>query len=190
MGTSDQPRRYKLLAWLAGFVVVVGAVSWLVTRGIGIHVAPTATPGQTPIPLADCPSNDLEVVGVFNECAASAPDAAVICTLSNQGLDDLLRFTGSNQVFGLDIEIDGSFTGAGKYDLPPWPHGMGTRDGVPKVEIEEYSTETIWQSVAGLLTFTSSDGRSGTVNAIFEASNGTSVPPGPTLSVIGPWSCP
>jgi hypothetical protein len=35
MGTSDQPSRTKLLAWLAGFVVVFGAVSWLVSTHSG-----------------------------------------------------------------------------------------------------------------------------------------------------------
>jgi hypothetical protein len=196
MGISEQPSRSKLLLWLMGFVVVFGAVSWLVTGGIRLHVAPpthshpsAVIPGATPAPLV-CRSNELEVVGVFNECAAAAPDKTSICSLSGNMLDALLRFAGNNQVFGLDVEVDGAFAGAGMYDLPPWPHGLGTKDGVPKVAVDEYSTNTLWQSVAGVLTVTSGDGRSGTLNAILQASNGTTVVPGPTLSVIGPWSCP
>ena len=197
MGTSEQPSRSRFLGWLAGCVVVVGIGSWLVTGRIGTHGAPP-TPSHTPTVTAeptppDCGSDELSVVGGFDECATAAPDAASICTLDNEMLDDLLRFAGTNQVFGLDIEIDGAFGGAGKYDLPPWPHGMGVRDGVPKVEIDEYSTETVWQSVAGVLTVTSSDGRSGTLNATFQAANGSSVVPGvpaPTVIVDGAWSCP
>src|SRR6202035_5235866 len=134
-----------------GVVVLVGIGSALVAGRIGTQggatiaqPSPSVTAAPTP---PDCGAHELNVVGGFDECATAAPDVAAICTLSSQGLDDLLRFSGSNQTFGLDIEIDGGFAGAGKYDLPPWPHGMGIRDGVPKVEVEEYSTETIWQSV-------------------------------------------
>ena len=108
-------------------------------------------------------------------------------------LDDLLRFAGGNQVFGLDIEIDGGFSSAGKYDLPPWPHGIGTRDGVAKVEIDQYSTNTMWESIAGVLTITTADGRSGLMVATFQAKNGISAVPGvppPTLRVSGQWNCP
>ncbi len=194
MGISEQPSRSKLILWLAGFVVVFSAVSWLVTGGIRVapstHGHPaTALPGATPTPL-DCGSSELEVVGVFNECAKAAPDKTSICSRNGQVLDALLRFAGNSQVFGLDIEIDGAFAGPGSYDLPPWPHGLGTRDNVAKVAVEEYSADTSWQSVAGVLTVTSGDGRSGTVNAVFQASNATAAVPGPTLSVIGPWSCP
>jgi hypothetical protein len=108
-------------------------------------------------------------------------------------LDDLLRFAGGDQVFGLDIEIDGAFSRAGTYHLPPWPHGLGTRDGVAKVEIDEYSTDTVWQSIAGVLTFTNADGRSGTMEATLQAKSGISAVPGvapATLNVSGQWSCP
>jgi hypothetical protein len=108
-------------------------------------------------------------------------------------LEDQLQFVGNSQEFALDIEIDGGFTGPGKYDLPPWPQGMGIRDGVPKVEIDEFGTETTWQSVAGVLIVTSSGGLSGTVNATLQATSGISAVPGvppPTLTIDGPWSCP
>jgi hypothetical protein len=106
------------------------------------------------------------------------------------GKTTLLRFAGSRQVFGLDIEIDGNFGGAGPYGLQAWAHGLGIRDNTPKVGLEDYSTDTLWQSVAGVLTITSGNGRSGTVNAILQGSAATVAEPGPTLTIIGPWSCP
>ncbi len=100
-----------------------------------------------------------------------------------------LRFVGT-QVFGLDIEIDNVYNGQGPYESMPWPDGLEIPDETPKVGVDEYSSDTLWQSVAGVLTVTTSDGRSGTVNAVFQANSAASSEPGPTISVIGPWSCP
>jgi hypothetical protein len=182
---------------LAGVVVLVGVGSWLVENRFGPHNAPPAlsnSPNSTAVPTPpDCGGRELSVVGGFSVCAAALPDAGSICTQSNEMLDDLLRFAGGDQVLGLDIEIDGAFSSAGTYDLPPWPHGLGTRDDVPKVEIDEYSTDTVWQSIAGVLTITSADGRSGTMDATLQAKSGISAVPGvppPTLSVSGQWMCP
>ena len=197
MGISEQPKRLKLVGWLAGVVVLVGVGSLLVNGRLGTHDAPPTPrhpPTSTAVPTPpDCSVDDLSVVGGFDVCAAAIPDASSICTLSNEMLDDLLRFAGGNQVFGLDIEIDGGFSSAGKYDLPPWPHGIGTRDGVAKVEIDQYSTNTMWESIAGVLTITTADGRSGLMVATFQAKNGISAVPGvppPTLRVSGQWNCP
>jgi hypothetical protein len=204
MGTSDQPNRSKLLAWLAGFVVVFGAVSWLVTSGIQPHGAlptpshpPTITPEPTPTPLV-CASNELGLTGVINTCATAAPDKTSTCAASVSGhvLDAVLRLAGSQQVFLLYIEIKSFYTGPLTYFLPAWQYGLGTND-VPKVAVLQSSTGTFWESVAGVVNVTGDDGRSGNVNAILQASsvgvqasNGSTVPPGPTLSVMGPWSCP
>jgi|HubBroStandDraft_6_1064221.scaffolds.fasta_scaffold00028_78 hypothetical protein len=196
MGTPEQPSRSGLLGLLAGIVVVVGAASWLVTARIGTHGAPrtSLSPKATAVPTPpDCGSGALSVLGGFAECATVATDVASICTLSSQGLEDLLRFVGYSQDFELDIEIDGDFHGQDKYNLRPWPHGMGTPDGVPKVQVDEFSTETTWQSVSGVLTVTSSAGLSGTLSATLQAPPGVSAVPGaprPTLSVSGPWRCP
>jgi hypothetical protein len=58
MGMSEQTARLRIVIWLVGFVVIFGGVSWVVTEGIGRHVAPpthshpfTLTPGPTPTPL-------------------------------------------------------------------------------------------------------------------------------------------
>jgi hypothetical protein len=105
VGTSDQPSRARLLALLAGFVAVFGAASWLVTSGIILHGAPpthahpaTFTPGATPEPLV-CPSTELALTGVLNECATTIPDQKLVCLVAADTLDALLRLAGNNQTF-------------------------------------------------------------------------------------------
>jgi hypothetical protein len=221
MGTSGQSSRHRALLWLAGFVVVFGVTSWLVTGGIGSQRAPPThsdpanlTPGPTPTPV-DCASNQLVLAGAFNECAEAAPDArmaapvaTVACSVSGHTLDVLLHLAGTNpDAFLLYLEVNGTYAGPGPYDLPPWPHVMGTKDDVPKVAIQQdgtsafwqltngvpiqnYGTDDYWHSVAGILNVSGRDGRSGTVSAILELSGiNTSTVPGSTLSVNGPWSC-
>ncbi len=202
MSTSDQPSRSRLVAWLAGFVVVFGAVSWLVTSGNRPHDAPptrshptTLTPGQTPTPLV-CASTELALTGVLNECATAIPDKKLACSVVGKTLDVVIQFAGSNQAFLLYIELKGTYTGPDAYDLPQWQFELGTND-VPKVGVLESSTGTFWESVGGVLTVTGGDVRSGNLDAILQASSatlqasdGTTVAPGPTVSVDGPWSCP
>jgi hypothetical protein len=108
----------------------------------------------------------------------------------------VLRLAGSQQVFLLYIEIKSFYTGPLTYYLPPWPYRLGTND-VPKVAILQSSTGTFWESVAGVVNVTGDGGRSGNVNATLQASsvgvqasNGNTVLPGPTLSVMGTWTCP
>jgi hypothetical protein len=183
---SDPPRRNRVLFALVGFVVAFGGAAWVVTGGFHAHDA-TARQVSTLKP-PHC-GRDLEVIGVFNECAEPMPDPTTVCSLSGRVLDARLRFVGT-QVFGLDIEIDGIYGGKGPYDLMPWPDGLEVIDNSTKVGVEIYSSDTLWQSVAGVLTITTGDGRSGTVNAVLQTYSATDSEPGPTISVIGPWSCP
>jgi hypothetical protein len=197
MGIPDQPNRSKVLAWLAGFVVVFGVVAWLVTGGIRFQGAPLplahnhpATfplPGSTPV--VDCPSNELKVLGIYDECATAAPAKTSTCDVHGQMLDQVLRFTGDHQAFALEIQIDGTYAGPGTYDLPSWPRPLGTKPDVPKVAM--FATGVFWQSISGILTVTGTDGRSGWMVAILQTSNGTTVMPGgPTLNISGSWRCP
>jgi hypothetical protein len=194
MGISGQSRPPRALLWLAGFVVMFGTVSWLATGGIGTHVAPSVyshpailPPGATPTPLV-CAPNQLGLTGVVSECATASPDKTSTCSVRGHVPDALLRLAGSNQAFLLYIEVKGTYTGPGLYYLPKWQFGLGTND-VPKVAVRQYTTGAFWQSVAGVLSVTGSNGRSGTVSAILQVSNGTAVVSGPTLSVNGPWNC-
>jgi hypothetical protein len=195
MGTSDQPSRSKLLLGLAAFVVVFAGVSWFVTGGIRFqgappthsHAATFPPPGTTPV--VECPAHELKLVGIYDECATAAPATTSTCGVYGKLLDHVLRFTGNHQAFTLEIQIDGTYAGPGTYDLPSWPYGLGTQDGVPKVAM--FATGVFWQSVAGFVTVTGSDGRSGTLNVTFQTSNGSTVLPGSNpISVIGTWRCP
>lgn len=214
MGTSRQPSTTKVLLALASFVVAVGTVSWLVTANSRVRDAPPtdtpaliATPGVTPVPL-DCATNELELVGAFNECVASVPYAAEPCSVSGHVLEVTLRLGGGSFSAFLYMEIDGGYSGPGTYDLPAWPHPLGTAKDPPKVAVqqdgtgeysglihgvtvEQYGSDLLWQSVAGGLVVTGVDGRSGTVTAILELSSGHNATMlGAELTVSGAWSCP
>ena len=190
------PSRSKFLGWLAAVVLLIGAGSWIVTWRIRADDRPTPSRPQVVVAVPtppDCAVDELSVVGVFDECATTSTSLAATCTSTYQWIDYNLWFAGDRQDFGLEIEIYGGFTGPGKYDLRPWPHGLGIRDGVAKVEVDEYRTNATWQSVAGVLTVTNTSGLSGTVNATLQVPSVSEVPGEsrlPTLSISGPWSCP
>jgi hypothetical protein len=173
-GERRSSDRRSFLLWLAGFVAVVGGVSWLLTD-VGRHGTPpthspaaNVTPGPTPTPL-DCPPNELALVGAFNECAKSFADASSTCSVSGHILEMVLRLTGTSpDASFLYIEVSGAFAGpAASYALPPWPHPLGTQGDVPKVAVQQdgtsaflqlvggvpvqrYDTDAFWQSVAGI----------------------------------------
>ena len=132
-----------------------------------------------------------------------------MCSVSNHVLDVVLPFAdGNGDAFLLYIEINGNYSGPGLYDLPPWPHAMGTKYDPPKVAVQQdgtsefwqlmngvriqnYGTDDYWHSVAGILNVSGTDGRSGTVSAILDlASGNSSTVLGSDLSISGPWSCP
>ena len=101
----------------------------------------------------------------------------------------------------LYIEINGPFDGARTYDLGPWLHPPGTSNDPPKIALaqdgtsellqrvngipsEQYGTDTFWQSIAGAVTVTGKDGRSGSISAILEMSTGHNrTSPGTILTV-------
>jgi hypothetical protein len=194
MGTSDQPSRSKLLLWLAGFVVVFGAVSWLVTGRAGTRVLPLAhnhpppraspafTPGlPTPTPLG-CQSREIELTGAFNACTSIDRTSYIVCAVSPHAFNAVFKLLGGSHDFLLYLNIPNRYPEPGDYNLT---------NGGAEVDLREYATGAFWRSVSGVLATTSTDGRSGSVSAVLEASVGNnSVVPGPTLSVIGPWSCP
>jgi hypothetical protein len=213
MGISERPGRLRAALSLAGFVVAFGIVSWYVTQGTGRHATPapigsqlTATPGPTPIPLA-CAANALEIFGAFSECVTPLASPLTTCSISGHILEVVLLLGGNPDAY-LYIEIDGPFHGAGTYGLGPWAHPLGTDNDPPKialaqdgtsevleqvngVPVEQYGTDTLWQSVGGAVTVTGSDGRTGTLSAILEMSTGRiATVPGTTLSVSGAWRCP
>lgn len=76
--------------------------------------------------------------------------------------------------------VPDGYSGAGEYRLDT---------GAAEVDAREFPTGALWLSVAGTLTVTGSDGRSGTVSATLETALGNDVPAN-SVTVNGPWSCP
>src|ERR1039457_4087581 len=76
MGKSGESTRPRVLFWLAGFVVVFGGLTLIVTKVTGLHPAPPAhpppatfapAPAPTPTPPV-CASNGLGLTGAINTC--------------------------------------------------------------------------------------------------------------------------
>ena len=187
MGMSEGPSQPKLLAWLAGFVVVFGIVAWLVTGGAGFRIAPAShshpfafTPEASPTPLV-CMFSQIELVGSFNLCTSIDRASFTVCTVSPHSFSAIFKLLGRSHDFLLYLRIPIRYPEPGDYSLTT---------GGAEVDVREYATGDFWQSVSGVLALTRSDGRSGTVSAVLQASAGNnSVVPGPRLRVDGPWSC-
>ena len=128
--------------------------------------------------------------------------------VSGHILDVTLRLGGGSFSAFLYVEINGPFAGPVLTSLPPWPHPLGTANDQPKVgvqqdgtsaysrvingiSVQQYDTDLLWQSVAGVVVVTGHDGRSGTVSAILEPSAGHNATVlGAELRVSGAWNCP
>ena len=195
MGISDQPSRPKLLVALGGFVVVFGVVAWLVTGGANRAAPPSRshppliTPGPTPstfalgptsVPLG-CMSSQIQLIGAFSACTSIDRTTYTVCDVSPHTFYVVFELLGTNHDFLLYLNIPVRYPEPGDYSLT---------NGGAEVDVREYATGGFWQSVSGVLTTTTSDGRSGTVSALLEAAAGNNtVLPGATLRVDGPWSC-
>jgi hypothetical protein len=195
VGLSDQPRRPKLLVWLGGFVVVFGVVAWLVTGGAD-RVAPpshghpptftlksipsTSALGPRSVPLG-CMLSQIQLVGAFSACTSIDRTSRAVCEVSPHTFNVVFRLLGGGHDFLLYLKIPVRYPEPGDYSLT---------NGGAEVDVREYSTGGFWQSLSGVLTTTTSDGRSGTVSALLEAAaSNHAVLPGATMSVDGPWSC-
>jgi hypothetical protein len=183
MGISEQPSRPRILLWLAAFVIVFGAASWLVTGGIRHNVLPAGhsgplsiTPGPAP-PV--CRSDQLQIFGAFNECADIALPA--FCGVSAQTLDNVFVLHGTKHTFILDIGIPSGYLGAGDF---------GLNNGGAEVDIRENTSNAFWQSISGDLSVTANSGTSGTVYAYLDPWIGNAGGhPYLPLRVQGSWKC-
>jgi hypothetical protein len=190
MSMSDrQPRRGAVLLWLAGFVVVFGGASWIVTGGISrdtppaleshtITSSPMPTLGPTP-PF--CASFQLELNGAFSDCTSIDRTSVDNCAVSTHAFYAVFKLRGTRHDFLLRLNIPFTYPEPGDYNLA---------NGGAEVDVSDDATGEYWTSASGVLTTTASDDRSGSVSAVLEASAGNnSVVPGPTLRVDGPWRC-
>ena len=139
-----------------------------------------------------CSAGQLQLSGIFNDCAVNAPNLTQYCTVSGSTLDDVLTLRGTTHQYLLYLSIDGAYRGAGDYYLAPWSSGsgLGVNDGKAKVAVREYQTGAFWQSVSGTLHVSGNDGRSGDVAVNLTFVGGEPTPPVTALGILGRWACP
>ena len=187
---DQQPSRRSVLLRLAGFVVVFGSVSWIVTAGIGrgtlsptidsrtIARLPAPTLGPTP---PACRYLQLELNEAFSDCTTIDRTSVDNCAVSAHSFYAVFKLLGTRHDFLLRLSIPLTYPEPGDYRLAA---------GGAEVDVSDDATGAYWKSVSGVLTTSTSDGRSGSVSAVLEASAGNnSLVPGPTLRIDGPWRC-
>ena len=82
------------------------------------------------------------------------------------------------------------YAGPHACSLKPWPHPyFDENDSVAKVALGEVISGALWQSTAGTLDITGSNGRSGSVSADLTFTGGQLTPPMAGLHIAGQWTC-
>jgi hypothetical protein len=183
--------RYRTMLSLGAVVLVVGLASLIATGAVRRAPQPRATPTAlatpSPFPLLpipalptppSCATYQLKLVGVFNDCAASAANGtASYCSVSGSTLRDVLHLQGKTHGYLLYLTIVSY-------------HGSGVTYVDASVLVREYVTGALWQSMTGgIITVTGVDGRSGSVKADLAYVGGEPTPPTVGLNVSGGWRC-
>jgi hypothetical protein len=184
--------RYRTLLSLGAVVLVVGLASLIATGAIRRpppqpRATPTVLATPSPFPLLpipplptppSCTTDQLELVGVFNDCAvAAANGTASYCSVSGSTLRDVLHLQGKTHGYLLYLTIVGY-------------HGSGVTYVVASVLVREYVTGALWQSMSGgIIRVTGVDGRSGSVKADLSYVGGEPTPPTVGLNISGAWRC-
>jgi hypothetical protein len=176
--------RYGTLLSLGAVVLVVGLAS-LIATGAVRPAPPTqrATPTVTPSPVPpsptppSCTTDQLELVGVFNDCAVNAANTTSYCSVSGSTLRDVLYLHGKAHDYLLYLTLIGY-------------HGSGVTYVDATVAVRESATGALWQSMSGgIIRVTGVDGRSGSVKADLAYVGGEPTPPTVGLNVSGGWRC-
>jgi len=184
--------RYRTLLSLGAVILVVGLASLIATGALRRAAPPPraiptvlATPSAFPLlpipPLPTpplCTTDQLELVGVFNDCAGVAANGtASYCSVSGSTLRDVLHLQGKTHGYLLYLTIVGY-------------HGSGVTYVDTSVLVREYVTGALWQSMSGgIIRVTGIDGRSGSVKADLAYVGGEPTPPTVGLNVSGGWRC-
>jgi hypothetical protein len=183
--------RYGTLLSLGAVVLVVGLASLIATGAIRRpppqpRATPTvvATPSPFPVlpipPLPtppSCTTDQLGLVGVFNDCAVPATNGtASYCSVSGSTLQHVLHLQGKTHGYLLYLTVAGY-------------HGSGVTYVDASVLVREYVTGALWQSMSGIIRVTGVDGRSGSVKAALAYVGGEPTPPTIGLNVSGAWRC-
>ena len=184
--------RYRTLLSLGAFVLVVGVASLIATGALRPappppRATPTVLATPSPFPLLpipplptppSCTTDQLELVGVFNDCAVvAASGTSSYCSVSGSTLRDVLHVQGKTHGYLLYLTIVGY-------------HGSGVTYVDASVLVREYATGALWQSMSGgIIRVTGVDGRSGSVKADLAYVGGEPTPPTVGLNVSGGWRC-
>jgi hypothetical protein len=188
MGTPDQhsPPLTALLR-LGGLVVVVAAVSLVVTMHTRPNVTPAAEitfPNATPEPTPSvCRPDQLRLVGAFNDCTSLGRTNPSMCSISAHALEATLYLSGTRgDSYRVDLTVP-TYIGAGAYKLS---------NGSAVVIVRQIASTAFWQATTGRLTVTAHNGRDGDIDANLtqhDVSKGGAQSALVPLHVEGPWSC-
>lgn len=186
---SHSMSRYRTLLSLGAVVLVVGLASLIATGAIRrAPPSPRATPTVTPSPVPplptppSCTTDQLELVGVFNDCGVPVVTTSA-CEAGGNFFDVVVQLHGVGGGTPHDYLLYLSI-GAGY-------HGPATyANSTVSAMVREYATGALWRSTSGVvLRVSGSDGRSGFVKAALAYVGGEPTPPTIGLNISGAWRC-
>jgi hypothetical protein len=182
MDTSKGPHRRIALTSLACIVVGLAGTAWLASGGIKLG---TQRPSAIALPSPSlrsteqaCGLEPLYLYGAFDDCASMNPPPRRSCGTSTGMFAAFFSLDGITNHYRLDFNVLRGYQGAGTYSL----------NGGTEVFVFDYATRTLWQSLAGVLTVTARDGKSGTLDADLGIVGSTNLPAIP-LVLGGRWDC-
>jgi hypothetical protein len=138
-------------------------------------------PSPSPTPPS-CTTDQLELDGVFNDCASPVVTTSA-CEVRGNSFDVVVQLHGVGGGTPHDYLLYLSI-GAGY-------HGPGTyANSTVSAMIREYATGALWRSISGVvLRVSGSNGRSGFVKAALAYVGGEPTPPTIGLNISGAWRC-
>lgn len=186
-----------MLLSLGAVVLVVGLASLIATGAIRRappppRATPTVLATPSPFPLLpippfptppSCTTDQLELVGVFNDCAVKFSKGTSYCSVSGNTFDVIVELHGVGGGTPHDYLL--------YLSIGPGYHGPGTyANSTVSAMVREYATGALWRSISGVvLRASGSDGRSGTVKAALSYVGGEPTPPTVGLNISGAWRC-
>ena len=186
--------RHRTLLSLGGVVLVIALASLIATGAIRPAppppqvTSPTVTrlPSPSPVPPLptppSCTTDQLELVGVFNDCAVPVVNSSA-CQVSANFFEVVVQLHGvgggTPHDYVLYLRISHGYHGPATY----------ASTGV-SAEVRENATGALWRALSGVvLRVSGSDGRSGDVKAALAYVGGEPTPPTIGLNIAGAWRC-
>lgn len=171
---------------------MVGLASLIATGAIRrappapVVATPTGAPSPSAVPPLptppSCTTDQLELVGVFNDCAVPVVNSSA-CQVSRNFFEVVVQLHGvgggTPHNYVLYIRISAGY------------HGPATYAGsTVSAEVRENATGALWRALSGVvLRVSGADGRSGFVKAALAYVGGEPTPPTIGLNISGAWRC-